>query len=432
MAIRVLARSLSHVPNHVLVAELRRLLAENRGSLADVLLHLGEMDARRLHLPAAYPSLFEYCVRELHFSEHEAWARIRAARMVRRFPEAWSFLADGRLHLTAIVLLAPHLRSYNALELFRAATHRSKAEIQVLLAQRFPQADLATSVRRLRVAATSGPAELVAAAAEGEQAAAAAADVAAGPIAAELDHSAATGQAAAAALASAAEQAAPAAAIESVAAEVESSAATRERPTQLGPARVEFIGVSAGPGPELRRATLTPLASERYALRCTLLEREMADLKRARELLGRSVPSGDAARVIGRALRVLVEKLEKPLRGGVEASEVSVVSRAQPPAPPTSASSDSRQVPAAVRRQVWQRDSGQCTFVSASGRRCDSRRDLELDHVQPFARGGRTSVENLRLRCRAHDQYEADRVYGAGFMAQKRETGRARQRAASG
>ena len=66
------------------------------------------------------------------------------------------------------------------------------------------------------------------------------------------------------------------------------------------------------------------------------------------------------------------------------------------------------------------RDRGRCTFVGDGGKRCDSRERLEYDHVHPVARGGRTTVENLRLRCRAHDQFEAERVYGAGFMREKR------------
>jgi len=79
-----------------------------------------------------------------------------------------------------------------------------------------------------------------------------------------------------------------------------------------------------------------------------------------------------------------------------------------------------RYVPARVRRAVWERDGGQCTFVGASGHRCESRRFLEFDHIDPVARGGRATVEGMRLRCRAHNQYEAERTFGAGFMRQKR------------
>ncbi len=63
----------------------------------------------------------------------------------------------------------------------------------------------------------------------------------------------------------------------------------------------------------------------------------------------------------------------------------------------------SRYIPVAVRREVWRRDQGCCSYVDPhSGRRCGSRYRLEIDHVVPFALGGATELWNLRIRCRAH------------------------------
>jgi hypothetical protein len=75
---------------------------------------------------------------------------------------------------------------------------------------------------------------------------------------------------------------------------------------------------------------------------------------------------------------------------------------------------------------VHKRDGDRCTFVSSSGRRCEERRFLELDHVLPAARGGQATVANLRLRCRAHNQYEAERTFGVGFLREKRQMAKAR------
>jgi hypothetical protein len=69
---------------------------------------------------------------------------------------------------------------------------------------------------------------------------------------------------------------------------------------------------------------------------------------------------------------------------------------------------------------VWERDGGQCTFVSANGTRCHARGFLEFDHIDPVARGGTPVIQNLRLRCRTHNQYEAERAFGADFMNHKR------------
>jgi len=77
-----------------------------------------------------------------------------------------------------------------------------------------------------------------------------------------------------------------------------------------------------------------------------------------------------------------------------------------------------------VKRAVRERDQDQCTFQSESGQRCPARMRLEFDHIEPVARGGRATVDGMRLRCRAHNQYAAECAFGAGFMARKREQAR--------
>ena len=54
-----------------------------------------------------------------------------------------------------------------------------------------------------------------------------------------------------------------------------------------------------------------------------------------------------------------------------------------------------------------------------------ARNFLEFDHIDPVARGGRATVEGMRLRCRAHNQYEAEQALRAGFMRERRERARA-------
>jgi 5-methylcytosine-specific restriction endonuclease McrA len=137
-------------------------------------------------------------------------------------------------------------------------------------------------------------------------------------------------------------------------------------------------------------------------------------LRRAQELLGPHVDSGDLGSVLDRALDALLSRLEK----------TKFAATANPrPAPPRE-STDARYIPASVKREVWERDGGRCTFVSAEGRRCESR-SPEFDHIVAIARGGMSSLENLRLRCRAHNQLEAERTFGADFMARKRAETRA-------
>lgn len=120
----------------------------------------------------------------------------------------------------------------------------------------------------------------------------------------------------------------------------------------------------------------------------------------------------DLAAVIERAFDTLIEKLEKQ--------------RFAAASNPRSGrgSSDARYIPAQVKRAVWKRDRGRCTFVGDSGHCCGSRRMVQFDHEVPRARGGQSTVENVRLRCAAHNRLEADRIFGAGFMREKRERSR--------
>jgi len=101
---------------------------------------------------------------------------------------------------------------------------------------------------------------------------------------------------------------------------------------------------------------------------------------------------------------------ETPASGELSASDVRKSEPAMPelpaanPQPRFSRLKRTRHCAAAVRRAVFLRDGGQCIFVSSDGRRCRARRCLELDHIEPFAVGGEATIENLRLRCRAHNQ----------------------------
>src|SRR6185436_5416380 len=130
-------------------------------------------------------------------------------------------------------------------------------------------------------------------------------------------------------------------------------------------------------------------------------------------------PSGDVPELLKRALKLAVQDAER--RRYAETSKPGAKRGSKNP----------RYIPADVRRAVHERDGEQCTFVSARGKRCTQTRLLEYDHVHPVARGGRATLANTRLRCRAHNQYEAERTYGAGFTREKRQAAKAMAETAS-
>jgi hypothetical protein len=123
-------------------------------------------------------------------------------------------------------------------------------------------------------------------------------------------------------------------------------------------------------------------------------------LRRVQNLLCREIPGGDPAAIFERALDLLLEDVEK-----------KKLAAAAKPGPPRGSREGSRAVPAHVVRAVWKRDGGQCAFVGRSGR-CAERRFLERHHVQPFGHQGPATVQNISLRCRAHNVYESELVFG--------------------
>ncbi len=144
----------------------RRLVAaieSSRGTEAGVVACIAEFDKRKLYARDASPSMFAWCREVLHLSEAEAYLRIRAARASRKYPVILKMLADGRLHLSAIEKIAPYLDKDGATSLLARASHRSKLEIQQLIAGIAPRPDVKQSLRRLPEApgATSPPASLL-------------------------------------------------------------------------------------------------------------------------------------------------------------------------------------------------------------------------------------------------------------------------------
>jgi 5-methylcytosine-specific restriction endonuclease McrA len=330
--------ALSHLSDSTLLRDLAALVARDRVTTAALLAHLAEVDTRKLYLPAAYPSMYAYCVGELRMSEDAAYKRIRTARTAREYPAIFATLADGRLNLSSVLLLTPYLTPDTADALLAAAAHQTNTEIERLLAERFPRTDVPTRVQAM--AATTCTDQLAARPVDGLT-------------------------------------------------------------EPLGPGWMET------PVPQPRVA---PLAPERFALQVTIGQGTHDKLRYAQALLGHAVPSGDVAAVLDRALDALIGTLERHKF----AARSHSTPRRQHGAPA------GRYVPAHVRRAVWQRDGGQCTFVSEAGHRCPARTRLEFDHLHEVARGGQATVTGIRLRCRAHNQFEAERTFGTEFMRHQR------------
>jgi hypothetical protein len=177
------------------------------------------------------------------------------------------------------------------------------------------------------------------------------------------------------------------------------------------------------PKPDVRDSIrVDPLSADRFAVRFTADPEFLELLERVRALASHQQPEGDLLPVMKRSLELHLRELEKARFA------VGRKPRCARRALPTVESADARSgcapasnertrhIQAAVVREVYLRDERKCTFVSEDGRRCAARHFIELDHVKPWVYGGESSVENLRLRCRAHNQQQARTQFGSAHM----------------
>jgi hypothetical protein len=338
------------------IVEVQQLAAAERCATASLIRSLMELDARRLYLREGCSSLFTYCTQVLHLAEGSAYNRIEVARAARAFPGVLDALETGAVTLTAVRLLSPHLTPTNHAAVLAAARHKSKREIDMLIAAMNPRPAVAATIRKLpAVRAASG----------------------------------------------APPDAAPT---------VTSNAATNED-AATAPPRVPASTVawrrtrqpSRGVRPQSRhsRQTATKFSS-RFRLICGQTEPRAGPAQTLRS-------QWRPGHVFDRALTALLDDLQR--RRCAVAARPREAAEARP---------GSRYIPAAVRRDVWRRDEGRCAFVGSNGR-CVERGFIEFHHREPFAFGGPSTSENIELRCRGHNAYEAALAFG-DFPDAMRET----------
>jgi hypothetical protein len=232
------------------------------------------------------------------------------------------------------------LTAENHQKLFEAARHKSKRDIEQLVARLRPQADVASTVRKL-----------------------------------------------------------PA------------STPPKAPPTPLDGQVVD--NVPAPSGPPVSTSTppvIAPLAPERYRVQFTVSRETYEKLRRAQDLLRHAIPNGDPSAIFDRALTVLLADVTRTKLASTERPRTA-----------RTAAAGSRHIPAAVRREVWARDGGRCAFVGTNGR-CNETGFLEFHHVVPYAAGGETLAENLELRCRAHNAYEAEQYFSAPLFVREKSS----------
>ncbi len=359
-------KTIASLDSQALALRLHDLVGEERNVQVDFVLHLDEFDRRRAYLEGGYASLWDYLLKALHLREGAAWRRIAVMRVLRRFPRMEAALRDGRLCFSTLALLGQVLTEENVDDLLARAAYRSKAEVDSIVASMKPRSAPADGVRKLR---EMPPAQAVVA-----------------------------------------PEAAPCGSHPSP---PRSPRRQGEGEDIASSGALPLVGAPAAPALPPRRdvsaAEMQAVSASRWSLRVTI-DRELKDhLETLATMLSHKVPRGDLAAVLREAVRCGIEKHGKR-KGAVPPV------RKRSPSPAAPKSQDPRAIPMEVRREVWKRDGGRCTWMAPDGRRCGSRWQLELDHITPRLFGGGATVDNLRLRCKAHNLLYAEQVYGREHM----------------
>jgi hypothetical protein len=361
---------LDELPDARLLASLDALVSSQRTCMADIVAHLAELDTRSAVLARGYPSLFQYCLEHLHFSEDEACRRIEAARMSQRFPAILALLAAGSVTLSSLALLKPHITTENCDELLAGIEGRSCRSAKEWLAARFPTPDLPDRIRQLPTHHGSARLGLVQP----------------DPGTTDASH--------------------------------DSDLASGTPPLLFPPAS------PLPPAPDARRSRIEPLSEDRFALQVTISRALKDELELVRDLMRHRNPNGDLERVLGDAIAALRSKLEKRKFGATATATATATPRSKSALTPAKVPKvpASRHIPSATKRAIVEKDGLRCSFVGIDGKRCDCRAFLEFDHVEPRGLGGRSDEGNVRLFCKAHNQYAAERIYGATRMRRWRSS----------
>ena len=338
-------KSLARLADDELLRQLSDVLAQSRRVESVLVAHIAEVDARRLFAREASPSMFQYSVEVLHLSKAEAYVRIAAARASRKHPVLLTMLEDGRLHLSGISVLAPHLTKANCDELLSRAIHKTKDAIKELVAELAPKPDVPSVIRKLpsrqAKAATQTPNEP------------------------RCDKAGQNGQAP--------------------------------------------LPAPAPEAPE-KPAVVEPLGTARYKIQFTA----SAEFRDKIDRLSALMPGVDLAAIMEAAVTEKLERLEAKRFGKTKKPRKSLEEADTSPGV--------RGISAPVRRFVWERDQGQCTYEAQDGRRCPAREGLEFDHDEPHGVGGDRSAKNIRLRCTTHNLYTAELYYGKEKMDRYRSS----------
>ncbi len=388
-----MTNSLSKLTTHELVKRFDRLILQEREATSQVILHLAEIDRRKIYAIEGYSSLFNYCVEKYHYSESAAYRRIQVARLSSQFPDVIQYLKEGKIRLINLCLITPYLNHENKREILSHIVHKSSREVEGFISFHFGKPEAAKDKirvlphRKFEIPAThesTETAQIFTSGAGGEKIGRN--DKRDSQDLEQIGHS-------------------------------EVSQKESQNPlTGSG-----FLSDTDRLTEEPVRNNQVPKSVKRRVKIEFQADEEVAELiQRAKEVLRHKYPQGKLEDLVREAFELLLQKkdperkfkkdgdlTENDLVGNKTTNHGEITNSSQ-------TDQNNRYIPRNITQQIWERDRGRCCYKSPQGKQCSEKGGLELDHIEPWALGGKSNVDNLRLLCHTHNQLRAKQTFASG------------------
>jgi hypothetical protein len=354
--IKAYFESLEGLTTEALDQSAEKLVREEKRNVALVIAHIAEISRRKADLECGYKNVFEYCTKRLRLSEGSVALRLQVANVSRRLPQLLMALAENRISLTVAGHLAPHLNEDNVDKILTDCDGMTKRDVEEYLVELRPKLVFKPSIRK---------------------------------------------------------RPSPSKESEKAPAEEQQEALRNEEPSGPPP---------PSPSPNVLEPARTDVFNFRFSADRDFREK----FERLAEVLGIENPLKNMAEVFERAVDFSLEKkdpkrkLERRLKKERERGAEQVQSRPDEISETgEEEKAESRYISSEVRERVFARAGYQCQFEGPDGTRCSSRTGLEIEHELPFAIYRSHDERRLKVLCRRHNLFQAERVYGAAFIQAK-------------
>jgi len=345
-----------------LMQRLKDLVRGERELTCEILLHLIEMEVRKLYLPLGYPSIYQYCISGLQYSESATKRRITASRWVRKFPEVYELLKSRKLSLSVVCSIASIITEENKAVLLTRVMGKRRIDVEAVVASYKPVNPVKDRITAI-VVKQSAQEEL--------------------PLVAENE-------------------------------------LANNRENHMGSQRthVELSGNS-------EEAQVVE-QNKQYKIECAVSEEFYKKLKLVEALLSNKIGPGPSIEAVLEPVldefieRHSPEKKEARRQQRQQKKQIAEAVRALSGKAKRAAkaSRPSRYIREQDRDRALVKAGLCCSYEGENGVRCSATKNLHIDHIVPHACSGTNTIENLRVLCAMHNRLEAERVLGDEFMKQ--------------